>query len=276
MIINEDSRNQLMAKSKKGQRERDGKTRYEKRLKSKIASSTKQYNRTDMNSLFKQGILSVQIEIRGETDNYLVKISYGGFLEALQQELKRNNDQLELRNIIKALVISFNKEDVYISCTCPDWKYRFGYWATKNEITNAEPELRPSDETNPNDTLGSACKHVLLVLANASWIIKVASVIRNYINYIEKHDERAYAELIYPAIYNRKYEKPVQSTMFDKDELDTDIDTIDQANIDARKKGQFKAGNKYRYQKQDKPDDNQMTMFDDEEIDSEVEEEDEE
>lgn len=168
MIITEDSRNQLMAKSKQGRKERDGKTRFQKRLKSHVASSTRQYNRINMDEFFKKDILSISIEVKGETDNYLVKISYGGVLNALQQEIKRNNGQLELRNIIKALVIAFNKEDVYIMCTCPDWKYRFGYWATKNNITSGEPELRPSDETNPNDDLGAGCKHVLLVLSNTS------------------------------------------------------------------------------------------------------------
>ena len=32
-----------------GKREKDGKTRYEKRLKSKVATSTKQYNKINMN-----------------------------------------------------------------------------------------------------------------------------------------------------------------------------------------------------------------------------------
>ena len=121
MIINEDSRNQLMAKSKQGKREKDGKTRYQKRLKSRVGSSVKQFNRINMDQLFKQDILTVYIEVKGETDNYLVGISYGGFLKALRDEAKRNNyEKLELRNIVRALIIAFNREDVYLRCTCPD------------------------------------------------------------------------------------------------------------------------------------------------------------
>ena len=116
----EKSRNQLISQSKQGKRERDGKTRYEKRLKSRVASSNKSYNRLDMNSLFKDGILNLSIDVRGETDNYIVKISYGGFLDALKDELKRNNDELDLRVVIRALVIGFNKNEVYLKCTCPD------------------------------------------------------------------------------------------------------------------------------------------------------------
>ena len=48
------------------------------------------------------------------------------------------------------------------------------------------PQFMPTDETNPNNELGAGCKHVLLVLGNTSWVIKVASVIMNYIKYIEK------------------------------------------------------------------------------------------
>lgn len=248
--LNEDSRNQLVTRSKQGQREKDGLTRYQKRLKSKIGSNTRQYNRLNMNQLFKQGILTIGIEVRGETDDYIVKIKYGGFLDALHTQL-RDGNEIELRNIIKALVIAFNKEDVYIDCSCPDFRYRFGYWATKNNIGSGEPELRPSDETNPNDNLGPGCKHILLVLANTSWIIKVASVIRNYIKYMEQHMKQQYSTIIYPAIYGKKYEEPVQQNMFDTDELDTDTDTIDTSNKEARTRGQFKAGNKYRFTKQE-------------------------
>lgn len=128
MFINEDTRNQLVAKSRQGKRERDGKTRYQKRLKSRVASSNKQYNRINMNQLFKNNILTISIEVRGETDNYLVTISYGGFLDELRNELKRyNTEQIELRHIVRALVISFNKDNVYIRCTCPDFRYRFGF-----------------------------------------------------------------------------------------------------------------------------------------------------
>lgn len=128
-ILLEKSRNELIAQSKRGEREKgDGKTRYEKRLKSRVSSSNRTYNRMDMNSLIKDGIINVSIEVHGETNDYLVKLSWSGFLDALQDELKRNNQEsLDLRIIIRALVISFNKGDVYISCSCEDFFYRFGY-----------------------------------------------------------------------------------------------------------------------------------------------------
>lgn len=71
---------------------------------------------------------------------------------------------------------------------------------------------------------------------------------------------RLYADIIYPAIFNKAYEEPVQQDLFD-DELDTDEETIDQANIEAKEKGRFKAGNEYRIPAADKVKD-QITIDD--------------
>lgn len=125
--LQEDTRNTLVARSKRGQKEKDGKNRFEKRLKSRVASNVSQFNKIDMNSLFKSGILTVNIDVKGETDNYVVGISFGGFLDKLKEKLKDGETQLDLKLIIRALLDSFNREDVYIRCSCPDFKYRMAY-----------------------------------------------------------------------------------------------------------------------------------------------------
>lgn len=126
---------------------------------------------------------------------------------------------------------------------CADFQYRFNYFATRNQINSGAPETRPSDITNPHDTLGSACKHVLLVLNNTSWILRVARVISNYINYMKKHYQKMYADIIYPAIYGKEYTEPVQLPIDDTDELASDSDTINRANIERQKSTQFQKGN---------------------------------
>lgn len=259
----EDSRRELVAKAKAGRRQKStGQTRYQKRLKSRVSSSTSHYNRINMNKLFKDGILDIDIEVRGETDTYLVKLSFGGLLDAIYSELTRFERTLDLRTIIRAITLAFNKEEVYIACTCFDWKYRFRYFATVNKINSGSPEFIPSDQTNPDDTLGPGCKHTLLVLSNTAWIIKVASVITNYINYMKQHRERQYKEIIYPALYKKEYEdEPTQLDIFD-DELETDPSVIDKSNEEARKKGQFKKDNQYRFQPT--PDANQIDIDDSE------------
>lgn len=250
MKLLEKTRNQLVSDSRKGKKERDGKNRFEKRLKSRIGSSVRQYNNINMNKLFKQDILDVKIQVYGETDNYLVTISFNNILETLRKYVEEKQI-VDLRDVLRSLLTSFNRDDVYIHCSCDDWKYRMAYFATKKDINAGEPEIRPSVETNPNDELGDGCKHSLLVLNNTSWMIKVARVIVNYIKYMEKSRQRLYADIIYPAIYGKKYEKPVQTDLLDTDELDSDSQTVDTANTYARTKTQFQPGNEYRYQKQE-------------------------
>ena len=241
-ILYEDSRTKLLTKSKSSTK---GKQRFNRRSKSKVANNVRQYNSIDMNKLFKEDILTVNISVKGETDDYTVKISFGGFLDILKG-LVNNKDDLNLRNITRALVTGFNQDDVYIFCSCPDFHYRFGYWATKNNLTSGEPETRPSDITNPTDSLGSGCKHILLVLSNNSWLMKVASVINNYIKYMEKHYQKLYADVIYPTIFDSEYEDSVQLSMDDMDgddTLHTDSDTLDAANKYNQDRTRFQQGN---------------------------------
>ena len=240
LTLHEDSRNALLSKSKKSGK---GMQRFKRRVKSRVANTVKQYNSIDMNKLFKEDILTVDVNVKGETDDYVVKISFGGFLDLLRDQLEKQDNKFDLKAVSRALVLGFNKDDVYIHCSCPDWKYRFAYFATKNQITSGDPENRPSNITNPHDKLGSACKHVLLVLSNTSWIIKVASTIHNYVNYMEKHYQKLYADIIYPAIYNKEYEDAVQLDLFDDDTLDDTTDTIDRSNKYAADKNKFKQGN---------------------------------
>lgn len=218
-------------------------------------------NSINMDKLFKEDILTVNIPVHGETDDYEVRITFGGFLEILRDQIKRTNN-LSFREISRAAITGFNKDDVFISCSCFDFKYRFSYYATRNQITSGEPENRPSDITNPHDTLGSGCKHILLVLNNTSWILRVSRVISNYISYMEKHYQKMYADIIYPAIYGKEYEDPIQTNMFDDNSLSTDPVTIDAANNWRKDNTKFKPGNKLgvRFAPENKEDEDQITF----------------
>lgn len=257
-LLAEDSRASLISKSKKSKK---GFQRFKQRVKSRVANTVKQYNSIDMNKLFKENILTVDVAVKGETDNYTVRISYGGFLDLLHDQLHAQG-KFDLKSVTRALINGFNRDDVYIHCSCPDSQYRFGYWQTRNKINSGTPENRPSNITNPDDSLGAACKHVLLVLSNTSWILKVGSTIFNYVNYMEKHYKRLYSQIIYPAIYEKEYEEPVQLELIDDDSLVTDSETIDSSNTYAKTKNQFKTGNQYRFEKSNNVDDTQISIDD--------------
>lgn len=243
-FLTEDKRQSLITKSKTSEK---GKKRFDRRNKSKVASTVKSFNSIDMNKLFKEDILTVNIPVNGETDDYIVRITFGGFLEILRGQVSIDRE-LNFRDVARAAITGFNRDDVFIHCSCPDFKYRFNYYATRNSINSGTPETRPSKITNPDDSLGSACKHVLLVLNNTSWIIRVARVIVNYIKYMQLHYEKLYADIIYPAVYGTEYEEPVQLSIDDIDNNDelageTDSDTIDIANDYNKERTKFQKGN---------------------------------
>lgn len=268
-IILEDKRAKILSDQKQGrdyvpQNQFKGKNRYQRRLKSKIKSSISHFNNIDMNKFFKDDILDVSLDVQGETNNYVVRMSFYGTLDELHNFIN-NGDQFDRKSILKALTRAFNRDDVYFRCSCNDFKYRHSYWATKNDLIIGDKETRPNrfDHTNKDNDMGPACKHITLALTDSSWLIKVASVIYNYVNYMEDHQERMYQKFIYPAIYQQPWTDETQLDITDiegTDELDTDSETIAGSNAEARKKGQFKPGNEYRFRKEPTDDGEQQEI----------------
>ena len=265
MLLREDNRNQLLNKSKSSIK---GKQRFKRRTKSKVQNTVRAMNAIDMDKLFKKDILTIDIPVRGETDDYTVKISYVGFLELVRKEVERSGI-CTLREISRAAINAFNSNDIFIDCSCPDFAFRFRYFRTKQKQNSAQPENRPSNITNPNDTLGSACKHTVLVLSNNSWVLRAARVIWAYINYMEKHYERLYADVIYPAIYGKEYEEPVQLSFNDIDldnTLSSDNDTMKQAVDYNQQRTRFQKGNTQgvRFAPNEKQTNDQISFLDNE------------
>lgn len=247
MSLDEATRSQLLDKGRKGQNYKDqskGKNRFDRRTKSRVATTVRQYNDIDFDAFFKRDILNVGIEVYGETSNYIVKLKFGGVLNEIARNIKDNDGVLEFKNIISAIMRVFNSGDVYVHCSCPDSRYRMNFWQTKNGYSALPIETRPSNITNPDDLLGSACKHTLLVLSNLNWVMKVATTIKNYIRYSQQHLQRNYAEYIFPKLYGMRYKDAVQDSMFENGLLPSDQETIRKANEFVRKSTQFKPGNK--------------------------------
>jgi hypothetical protein len=272
--LQEANRQQLLAKSRKAKKysktnQSKGINRYERRLKSQLSASVKDYNIIDMDRFFKRDTLSFSVPVRGETDTYMVSLELQGILREIQRQLRTNKGKLEFKVVLSSLSAILNTGDVYTSCTCPDATYRQAYWQTRNNYKAGYKELRPSDDTNPKDELGAGCKHVMLVLANLSWMYKVASVINNYIKYSRDRLQKNYVDYIFPKVYGMRYDKAVQLQLFYSDEesglLPTDQETIskaiEQGLKDKNAAGKFVPGNAMRFQKQ-----NQEEPTEDEEV----------
>jgi hypothetical protein len=244
-LLLELNRGQLINKSKASDKYsskgRENQNRWTRRNKSKIAQRVDQYNKIDMNDFFKKDELKVGINVFGETDDYIVLIRYNGVLREIQEQIKRNNNKLEFKCVLIALQRIFNQGNVFVSCSCGDFRYRIAYNATKGGYNSGQPELRSSNITNPSDTKGAGCKHINLVLGNIDWIMKVASVINNYIHYMKDNYERKYADLIFPKIFGIPYQKAVQLNLFDTDdELASNSDEIKLSNKYGRERTLFR------------------------------------
>ena len=245
-LLLELNRNQLIAKSKRSDNYKDtskGRNRWERRNRSKIDRRVDQYNKINMNDFFKKDELKVGINVHGETDDYIVTIRFNNALKAIADEIKRNNNKLEFKCVLIALQRTFNNGDVFVSCNCKDWIYRQSYYSTRDGYNSGTPELRASNITNPHDTKGAGCKHINLVIGNIDWVMKIASVINNYIHYMEEHYQRLYADVIFPRLFNMPYQRAVQLNLFDTgtDDLSDETDEIKLSNRYGRTRGQFRS-----------------------------------
>ena len=249
LSLTEANRTTLIAQSRNAgayKNQERGKNRFERKKYSKIANAVKNYNEINMNSLFKQDILQVNIPVVGENDEYIVTIKLEGVVAEMQKNIKNNNNKLEYRTIIQSLTKVFNTSDVYIKCSCPDAKYRFAHW---NIIKNVSVDDSASDPgpgkgiANPNDDKGRGCKHMLLVLANGDWMMKVGSVINNYCHYLSEKKPEAFLKLVFPKLYGVPADEAAENDIVaDNEDLESGKDLIDTINDWAKNRGKFKKG----------------------------------
>ena len=68
---------------------------------------------------------------------------------------------------------------------------------------------------NPRDEKGRGCKHILLVLSNQDFLMKVASVINNYIHYMEENMKDAFLKVIFPKLYGVTADEMVEKDIID-------------------------------------------------------------
>ena len=249
MLLLEANRTSLISQSRNAgeyKNKERGKNRFERKKYSKIANAVRAYNEIDMNSLFKQDILLVNIPVVGENDEYTVTIKLEGVVGEIHKNIKNNSNKLEYRTIIQALTKIFNTSDVYIKCTCPDAKYRFAHWNILKNVSVDDSSKDPGPGrgiVNPNDDKGRGCKHMLLVLANGDWMMKVASVINNYCHFLSEKKPEAFLKLVFPKLYGVPADEAEQNDIVaDQEELETGKDLIDIINEYGRNRGKFRKG----------------------------------
>lgn len=247
--LDEATRTQLVAQSRSAgvyKNQERGRNRFDRKRYSKVANAVKSYNQIDMNKLFKQDILQVNIPVVGENDEYAVTIKLEGVVAEIQKNIKNNNNKMEFRTIVQALTKVFNTTDVYVKCTCDDFKYRFAHHLIVNNISVDDSASDPGPGkgiANPNDDKGRGCKHILLCLSNGDWMLKVASVINNYCHFLSEKKPDAFLKLVFPKLYGVPADEAAENNIVaDEEDLESGKDLINIINDWARTRGHFKKG----------------------------------
>ena len=247
--LGEATRTQLVAQSRNVGTYKDqsrGRNRFERKKHVRQANSVKSYNSIDMNKVFKQDILQVNIPVVGETDEYTVTVKLEGVVAEIQKNIKNNGNKFEFRTVIQALTKVFNTTDVYVKCSCPDFKYRFAHWNIIKNVSVDDSSQDPGPGkgiANPNDDKGRGCKHILQVLANGNWMMKTSSVIVNYCHFLSEKKPDAFLKLVFPKLYGVPADEAAENDLVeDNEDLETGKDLIDLVNEWARTRGRFKKG----------------------------------
>lgn len=166
------SRKDLVTKSRV-----QSKKRYNKRLNYQVSN----FRGVDLKQMFENDYFVFKTPIK----DYVCVVAFPGVFTQLRQVVKETHGdvkKINLQMVIKALRRAFDAtDDVKVDCTCADWRYRYAYWASRNGYKYGQLETRPSDITNPDDAIGSTCKHLNLLLSNKRWLTKAASVVNSFI-----------------------------------------------------------------------------------------------
>lgn len=157
-----------------------GKTKIQSpaRYKRRLGYKAKNFKGIDVEKLFESDILVLSVPV----GDYICTIAYKGVLQNLKSVIEdQPKPNVTLQSVIKAVTRSIDNTDILVDCTCPDFRYRYAYWATQYGYKYGTPENRPSKITNPDDKIGAMCKHITALLANKKWLVKIASTVNEYI-----------------------------------------------------------------------------------------------
>ena len=217
MQLQEKSRSDLLSKSMTAKPTKSyNTTRFERRKLQTMKTSASIFNKLDMNSIFKSDALSLEIPVEGETNTYTVTILFDGICKDIQRELKKNDYNLEFKVIYKAIVRAIKNQNMFIGCTCKDYKFRFQYIATKERYNALQAQLVPATQTNPNNDQGAGCKHILKVLDDLSWAMQLATALNNYILYMKKNKPKLFNDIMFRSIYGMPYRSAVEKGIIEE------------------------------------------------------------
>jgi transcriptional regulator with XRE-family HTH domain len=135
------------------------------------------------------------------------------FQVSIDYLVDRPNSVSQADMVAEALSKSLDSEDLYIDCTCPDFKYRFAFWCTQDDCKYGLQQNTPPKVRNVNNNKGYVCKHLLALLYGKRWVRSAAKAWLDYM--------RANPDLTEYYIWGKKIESdyPEEDEELDNDEL---------------------------------------------------------
>lgn len=123
--------------------------------------------------------LVITTNISGNGSTYTDSIAFKNVMTDLIEVAKNDlKHYVNSKLIIKSIKRSLDNQDIYISCNCDDFIYRFDYWATQGKFKWGK--LQNSNGKgirNPHNDKGSMCKHLYALLRSNNFLDKVSDKI---------------------------------------------------------------------------------------------------
>lgn len=154
----------------------------------------KNYKAKDFNSVdFMELFESDTFTWKSRVGDYIVTISFEGPFSSLYKEVgswsgKNRWKRIDLKLLTKCLSKALDEDDIYFDCSCPDFVYRFAFWATQADAKYGAQQNRPPRVRNVKNNKGYCCKHILSVLYGKRFVPAAAKA---WLEYIRANPELA-------------------------------------------------------------------------------------
>lgn len=178
--LNEITRWEIINRSKRESPERFSKSRFYK---------DKDFDTVDFEELFNSDTFTWRTRV----GDYIVTISFEGPFSNLYRVVgswsgKNRWKRIDLKTLTKCLSKALDEEDLYVDCTCDDFKYRFAFWATQAGMKYGTQQNRPPKVRNVKNNKGYVCKHILSLLYGKRFVPAAAKA---WLQYIQANPELA-------------------------------------------------------------------------------------
>lgn len=123
--------------------------------------------------------LVITTTISGNSRSYTDQIAFKGVMTDLIEVAKNDSSHtVNSKLIIKSIHASLDKNDIYINCTCPDFKFTYQYWASKGKFCWGKLQNSNGKEIrNPNNDKGCMCKHLYALLRSNKFLNAISDKI---------------------------------------------------------------------------------------------------